>query len=125
MERALGASQRRMQAIIDNSPSMIAVKDLSGRYLMSNAEAGRVVGIAAEHFVGQHCADLFPPDVAEAQLARDRRAVTEGKAVYAEMVLIRDGEPRNYVTSTFVLPDDEGAPAETCTIATDVTERHE
>jgi PAS domain-containing protein len=33
-ERALGASERRMRAIIDNTPSLILVKDLDGRYLI-------------------------------------------------------------------------------------------
>jgi PAS domain S-box-containing protein len=125
MERALGTSERRMQAIIDNSPSIISVTDLSGRYLMSNAESTRVLGMATADIVGKHCVDLFPPDVAEAQLAKDRRAVDQEEAVYGELVLVRDGEPRTYVTATFVLPDDEGSPAETCTIATDVTERHD
>src|SRR4051794_24448578 len=43
-ERALGASERRMRAILDNSPSAVAVKDLEGRYRMTNAECGRVLG---------------------------------------------------------------------------------
>ena len=125
IERALGASERRMRAIIDNSPSIISVKDLSGRYLMSNAEFGRVLGMATDEIVGKHCVDLFPPEIAEAQRADDRRAASEGESVYDEVLLVRDGEPRNYITSTFVLPDEEGFPLETCTIATDVTERQD
>jgi len=125
IERALGASERRMRAIIDNTPSLIAVKDLSGRYLMSNAESGRILGMRPDEIVGNHCADLFPPEIAEVQRANDRRAASDGEPVYSEVVLVRDGEPRNYFTSTFALPDDEGFPVETCTIATDVTERRE
>jgi PAS domain-containing protein len=45
VERALGTSERRMRAIMDNTPSMISVKDLDGRYLMSNAESERVVNL--------------------------------------------------------------------------------
>lgn len=44
-ERALGMSERRLRAIVDNSPSVIAVKDLDGRYVMANAEAGRLLGM--------------------------------------------------------------------------------
>ena len=61
-----------MRAIIDNSPSIISVKDLSGRYLMSNAEFGRVLGLASDDIVGKYCVDLFPPEIAEAQRANDR-----------------------------------------------------
>jgi PAS domain S-box-containing protein len=125
IELALGASERRMRSIIDNSPSLISVKDLEGRFLMSNAEAGRVLGLAVDDIVGRHCDEIFPPEIAEAQRANDRRAASEGGAVSDELVLVRNGVPRNYVTSTFVLPDEEGFPLETCTIATDVTERRD
>ena len=125
VEQALGASERRMRAIIDNTPSLISVKDLDGRYLMSNAESERVLGTPAADLVGLRCVDIFPPEIAESQRANDLRAASEGEPVYGEAVLIRDGEPRTFVTVTFPLPDDEGFPAETCTIATDVTERKE
>ena len=125
VEQALGASERRMRAIIDNTPSLISVKDLDGRYLMSNAESERVLGTPAADLVGLRCVDIFPPEVAESQRANDLRATSEGEPVYGEAVLTRDGEPRTFVTVTFPLPDDEGFPAETCTIATDVTERKE
>jgi PAS domain S-box-containing protein len=125
VERALGASERRMRAIIDNTPSIISVKDLDGRYLMSNAEFGRVIGIAAEKLVGMRCDDVFPPEIAEAHRANDLRAAGEGEPVYGEAVLTHEGEQRNYLSVTFALPDEDGVPAETCTIATDVTERKE
>jgi PAS domain S-box-containing protein len=125
VERALGASEQRMRALIDNTPSIISVKDLEGRYLLANAEFGRAVGVTPEAAIGQHCTDLFPPEVADQQRERDRRVADGGGPVYGEAVLIRDGEPRTYRTVTFSLPDENGAPAEICTIATDVTERRE
>jgi PAS domain S-box-containing protein len=124
-ERALGASERRMRAIIDNTPSGICVKDLPGRYLMANAEYGRIAGIPADELVGRRCHDAFPPAIAEPQRAIDVEAATENEPVFAEAQLARDGEERSYVTVTFALPDDDGRPVETCTIVTDVTERRE
>jgi PAS domain S-box-containing protein len=124
-ERALGVSERRMRAIVDNTPSVIAVKDLEGRYLMANAEAGRIIGRSADELIGRHCTELFPPDVAQQIRADDHRAVADGQPIYDETVLFIDGEPRTYVTVTFALPDSEGRPAEVCTIGTDVTEQRE
>jgi PAS domain S-box-containing protein len=121
-QRALGLSERRMRAILDYSPSIVAVKDLDGRYLMSNAETGRVLGMNADEIVGRHCSELFPT-LAERLRAADRLAAAEMEPVYDEAVLVRDGEEREYVTVTFALPDDDGRPIETCTIGTDVTER--
>ncbi len=124
-ERARGTSERRMRAIMDNTPSMITVKDLDGRYLMSNPESERVIGIREDELTGRQCADVFPPQVADGQRLNDRRAASEGEPVYDEAVLPRDGEERTYMTVTFALPDEHGVPAETCTIATDITERKE
>jgi PAS domain S-box-containing protein len=125
VEHALGTSERRMRAIIDNTPSAISVKDLEGRYLMSNAEAERVAGLSDGELTGKRCADVFPPEIAEPQRVNDTRAASEGQPVYDETVVVRDGEERTYMTVTFPLPDAHGVPAETCTIATDITERKE
>jgi PAS domain S-box-containing protein len=124
-ERELGRSERRTRAIIDNTPSVVAVKDLEGRYLMTNAETERLLGVPADQLVGRECVELFPPDVGEQLRRNDRRAAAEGEPVFDETVLYRNGEPRTFVTVTFALPDSEGRPVETCTIGTDVTERRE
>jgi PAS domain S-box-containing protein len=123
-ERVLGHSERRMRAIIDYTPSIVAVKDLAGVYLMTNAETGRILGRPPEELVGRACSELFPTISAQ-MLANDHKATVEREAVYDETVLMRDGEPRTYATVTFVLPDEDGLPVETCTIGTDVTERRE
>ncbi len=124
-ERALGMSERRMRAILDNSPSVIAVKDLDGRYQMANAESGRLLGREADELVGLLCTDLFAPDVAEQVRANDRTAVTEDRPVFDETILLDGDEERTFATVTFPLPDADGHPAEVCTIGTDVTERRE
>jgi PAS domain S-box-containing protein len=125
-ERALGMSERRMRAILDNSPAVIAVKDLEGRYKMANAASGRLVALGADEIVGRMCADLYAPDVAQQLRANDRTAVAEERPVFDEVdILLDDGERRTYELVTFPLPDEDGRPAEVCTIATDVTERRE
>ena len=123
--RALGISERRMRAIIDNTPSIVVVKNLDGTYLMVNAEMGRLVGTAPEDLVGHECAEAFPPEIAAELRDNDRCAAAQGEPVYGEVVLQRNGESRHYVTVTFALPDDSGMPIETCTIGTDVTDHKE
>ncbi len=124
-ERALGTSQARMRAIVDNSPSVIAVKDLDGRYKMANLEIGRLCGLAADDLIGRLCTELFPPGLAQQLRANDRTAIAEDRPVFDEAVLEDGGEERTYATVTFPLPGEEGRPAEVCTIGTDVTERRE
>jgi PAS domain S-box-containing protein len=122
-EHALGASERRMRAILDNSPSAVAVKDLAGRYLMTNAECGRVLDVPPEDLIGRECHEFLPDDVADRLRANDQLAAALGEPVYEDMVLQRDGESRTFMMTTFALPDASGHPIETCTIATDITER--
>jgi len=124
-ERALGASEMRMRAIVDNSPSLIVVKDLEGRILMTNTEAQRVSGVDAESSIGRRSEEILPAEVAAAEREIEQRAASEGEPVYGEVVTAVGGEPRSYVTVTFPLRDESGTPAELCTIATDVTERRE
>jgi PAS domain S-box-containing protein len=123
-ERALGLSERRMRAILEHTPAVIAVKDLDGRYLMTNAETGRLVDMAPDELIGRDCTELFPT-IAEQLRANDRLAASEMEPVYDEAVLVKHGEPRTFLTVTFALPDESGRPVETCTIAADVTERKE
>ena len=124
-ERALGLSERRTRAILDNTPSYVAVKDLDGRYVMTNAEAGRILGVDPEELLGRVCMDLFPPDLARRFVANDHRAIADGEPVYDEAVVYVEGEPRTFLTVTFPLPDPSGLPSEVCTIGTDVTESRE
>jgi len=81
--RALGLSERRMRAILDYTPSIVAVKDLDGRYLMSNAETGLVLGIPADEVIGRYCTELFP-QIAEQLRENDRLAAAEMEPVYDE-----------------------------------------
>jgi PAS domain S-box-containing protein len=124
-ERALGASERRMRAILDNSPSAVAVKDLDGRYRMTNVECARVLGVAPDDLIGHECHEHLDDELADRLRHNDHLAAALGEPVYEEMVLMRDGEPRTYMMVTFALPDAAGHPVETCTIGTDVTERKE
>ncbi len=122
--RALGHSELRTQAIVDNSPSLVAVKDLEGRYLMANAETARILGVSPAEIIGKPCHELFPTIAAQMR-ANDHQAIAESEAVYDEAELLVGDELRSFVTVTFPLPDAGGRVAETCTIATDVTERKE
>lgn len=123
-ERELGLSHRRMRAIIDHTPSIITVKDRDGRYVMANEEAARVAGLAPEEVVGRPCAEVFP-QIADEQLVRDRMALERPEPVFDEALLLVGGRSRTFETVTFALPGESSRPRETCTIATDVTERRE
>ena len=47
------ASEERLQAIIDNSPALIIVKDLQHRYLLVNRRWEELFGVRADQAVGR------------------------------------------------------------------------
>jgi PAS domain S-box-containing protein len=124
-ERALSRSDRRMRTIVDKLPSAVVVKDLEGRYLMANAEAGRILGLDPQELVGRRTEELFPHDIAQRLRNDDAIALAEGRPVFDEGILPVRDEPRTYTIVTFPLPDEDGRPVEICTIGTDVTERRQ
>jgi PAS domain S-box-containing protein len=122
-EEDLREGHERLQAVIDNSPSMIAAKDRSGRYLFVNREFERLYTIERESVVGRTDEDLFPPHVATETSASDQRVIEWGELVKIEEVRRRAGEDRTYLTQKFPLRDSSGAIHAVCSISTDITER--
>jgi PAS domain S-box-containing protein len=119
----LAESQRRLQAILDHSPAAIALKDLSGRYLVSNREFDSLA-IAADGVVaGRQDADLFPPRLADVYRANDAQVLAQERGLEFEETYVRGGAPFIYHAIKFPLLDGAGRPSAVCAIAIDVTER--
>jgi len=77
------AAAELLDAVLDATPEVVAVKDRDGRYLAVNAAAARVMGRAPDAIVGRTDDELYPPDVAAALRAVDRRVVDEARTIVA------------------------------------------
>ena len=66
VETELLEEEARLQAIIEESPAAIYVKDLRGRYILSNKKHKTYCNIETEEIAGKTDYDLFPPEVAVA-----------------------------------------------------------
>ena len=83
------ASEERLQAIIDNSPALIIVKDLQHRYLLVNRRWEELFGVRADQAVGR-TAEEVAARLAPARPPRDRRSRgRERRALRGD-----DGHPR-------------------------------
>ncbi|HJV27824.1 MAG TPA: PAS domain S-box protein [Aromatoleum sp.] len=120
---ALRAKEGQMEALLENTPAIIFMKDLDGRYLLVNRYFERVFNLRGEGIVGKTCAELFPPDVAERLCEDDRRVLETGAPMEVEEVVQQEGEPRTYLAMKFPVRDADGHILALCGIATDVTER--
>jgi PAS domain S-box-containing protein len=110
-----------LSAIIHNTPSLVFIKDLEGRYLLVNRPFAQVAGASSADFVGKTDADLFAPEVVARFRADDERVIRSGESTTYEEVVPYKGEHYTFVTTKFPLRDAAGRVYGVCGIATDVT----
>jgi PAS domain S-box-containing protein len=68
--------------LMDAVPDVIAVKDMTGRYLISNAAHARWMGkMSSEEVVNRNEFEFFPPAVASRILAEDHAIIHSRKPV--------------------------------------------
>jgi PAS domain S-box-containing protein len=119
------AGEERLQAIIDNSPALIIVKDLQGRYLLVNRCWEELFGVRAEDAIGRTSREVLPERRRPATRRYDEEVAASGDT--REMMLdipAADGdEDRTFLTVKFPLRDTRGTISAVVTIATDITER--
>ncbi|HEV3118603.1 MAG TPA: ATP-binding protein, partial [Gemmataceae bacterium] len=102
---------------------LIFVKDLEGRFVLTNRAYERLTGEACKGMAGKTNHDYFPPAVADAMHAYDRKVLqVRGPIPYEESFPVH-GELRHFMTVKFPLFDAAGNPNAVCGIAMDVTER--
>ena len=122
-ESARQDSERRVQAILDSSTSVIYVKDLEGRYQMINRQYEELFNVKREEVKGLTDFDLFPSDIAEKFQKNDRDVATKkGPSTIEEIAPHPDGL-HTYVSNKFPFMTQEGVPYAVCGISTDITER--
>ena len=119
--RQRSASERELQDIIDNTTSIIFVKDLELRYLLVNREYQRRHHVRREEIRGKSDLDIHPRAVAEALRANDRQVIEAGEPIEFEESVPSGGSDHHYVVVKFLLRDRADRPYAVCGIATDIT----
>ena len=121
---ALRESERRVRAIIDNTPSAIYLKDTDGRITLANVSAARSLGFEPEALIGQTAYDHLPKDIADAMAAEENKVLATGKASEKELEFnSRDRGPYVGLMVKFPVLDADGVVIGVGTITSDITER--
>jgi PAS domain S-box-containing protein len=119
----LHANQQRLQAILDNAPAAIHVKDAEGRYLLVNRHWETIFSLRRADIVGKRIHDVFPIEIADALRANDQRVLAAHEPIQVEETLLQNDQPHTFVSVKFPLLDASGASVGVCGISTDITER--
>lgn len=122
-QEALRQSEERLQAILDNSATLVYLKDPRGRYLLVNRKVENVFGMSRAQILGRTGAELFPEPLAQTLESRDRNVLESGEPVeFEESIPFREGV-RTFLTVKFPVRDTGGGIYGVCGIAADITER--
>jgi PAS domain S-box-containing protein len=123
VEEALFNSQQELQAIIDNSTTVIYAKDITGKYFLANQEFFRLFDITPETLYGKTDMEVFPYYIAEVFQANDQQVLQANIPLFFEEAAELPDGLHTYVAIKFLLYDHAGEPYAICGISTDITER--
>lgn len=118
-------SEQLLQAIVDNSATILYIKDPEGRYLLVNRQFENRFHVTRAAVVGRTDYDLFPRELADEFRANDEAVLSAGKAVSIEECAPENNEMHSYVWVKSPLAGPDGSTAAIWGIATDVTERQQ
>ena len=122
-EEALQRSEAQLRDILDNSTTVVFLKDLTGRYMLTNRRFEDLFHLQPRAAVGKSDYDLFPAEFARAFQAADARALEIGRPLESEELVPQDDGVHSYLAIKFPLAGPTGEPYAICGVATDITER--
>jgi two-component system sensor histidine kinase/response regulator len=124
-EAQLRQSEAFLTSIIDNIPSGVFAKEVTGlRYVLLNRAAAAITGISGEEMLGRGDFDLFPAGVAELFAAKDRETLAAGNLVYTseDVIPTRDQGVRTIHVQKVPILGEDGRPEFLLGIADDITD---
>jgi len=126
IETALRENERFLDGIVDNIPDMIFVKDAgSHRFVRLNKAGEELLGVRKDEILGKSDHDLFPADVADAYVAKDREAIRTRHSVDVPMETVLSPSRGKRVIHTRKIPilDESGKPKYLLGVSEDITDR--
>ncbi|WP_339366857.1 PAS domain-containing sensor histidine kinase [Calothrix sp. 336/3] len=119
-EIALKKSEAQLQAILDNAPVAIYLKDVEGKYLIASQKIATTLG--GKNLIGKTDYDIFPSETAKKIWGNDLEVIKNLTPIQTEEVMnLPDGE-HTYVSIKFPLLDAAGEVYAVGGISTEITE---
>jgi two-component system, chemotaxis family, CheB/CheR fusion protein len=120
-EARAGANERQLAGILENSPTLVAVKDLEGRYMVANQAFRSFFGLDGREIIGKTDFEVFVADLAATLAAGDSAVLNAGTVMNVEKVLPHSDGPRAYLSVKFPIRDETGRLHSIGVVKTDVT----
>jgi len=122
-EGRLKENQAWLQSILDNSTSLMYIKDPVGRYIMVNLRFRETLHLGDTDIIGRTDHEIGDPVAADHFKLLDDEVMRTGKSLEIEEVVEHDGKRVHLLSIKFPLLDNNGRQIGIGGIATDITER--
>jgi PAS domain S-box-containing protein len=122
-ELALRESQQHLNAVVDNMPATVFLRDLEGRFILINRQYEEHVKVRREDIQGKTVDDILPDDIAAETWDHDREVMEKGVAVERELVFPLDDGPHILAAIKFPVLDAAGMMIAIGGVELDITER--
>ena len=123
-EQERDENQFRLQSILDNTPLIIFIKDLQGKYLLANKSYRDAFHFTKEQIIGKTDFELVEESDASRYKEIDEYVIKEKKNVEIEETIQHDGTTKNLLIVKFPLFDKNHTIYGIGGIASDITERY-
>jgi PAS domain S-box-containing protein len=117
-------NQFRLQSILDNTPLIIFIKDLQGKYLLANKSYRDAFDFTKEQIIGKTDFELVEESDASRYKEIDEYVIKEKKNVEIEETIQHNGTTKNLLIVKFPLFDKNNTIYGIGGIASDITERY-
>lgn len=122
-ETALKESQSRLNTLMENSTVLMAMKDLSGRYLFANRRFLQAFKLDSKSYQGKNDYELFPEVFAGSVWACDLETIRTGAVNEHEHLYELNGCKHVFRTVHQVLRNSHGQPSVVINESEDITHR--
>ena len=122
-EEMMRESETRLQNILDNSSTVVFLKDIQGHYITINRRFEELFHVNRNEVIKKTDYDIFPREYADKFRQHDEQALEKRCAIEIEEVVPHEDGLHTYISVKFPLYSPDGKPYAVCGIATDITER--
>jgi PAS domain S-box-containing protein len=112
-----------LKSLIDNSPALIYMKDMNGKYTHVNKIFEQVTGAKKAEIVGKKPYEVFPWSVADRFVKNDRKVIGTRRPLVVEEQFTINEDVKTFYSILFPLHGDGGNLIGLAGISSDITDR--
>ncbi len=120
-DNLLQENRKLLNDIINNSASLIYVKDIEGRYTLINQPMEEILGVEAHRIIGRRDDAIFPSEYAIVINRNDQEVIASGKPVQVEEFLPSPTGRRTFLSNKFPIQNPDGKTVSLVCVSTDIT----